>query len=210
MSRSAERRRTTAETDVRVRLDLDGSGQAKVATGVPFFDHMLSALAHHGLFDLEIEAEGDLEVDAHHTVEDVGIVLGDVLQQALGDRTGIERFGTTFVPMDEALCQVSLDLSNRPYLAFSGSLGAAWVGHFDTALVEEFLRALSVHGGITLHVQVHSGKNAHHIIEALFKALGIALKQATRTDPRRSGVPSTKGSLVDNRTATPYRTARSS
>ncbi|MGL5512715.1 MAG: imidazoleglycerol-phosphate dehydratase HisB [Sporomusa sp.] len=195
MSRTATVERVTGETAVTVSLNLDGSGQTQVATGIGFFDHMLILLGKHGLFDLAIEAKGDLYVDGHHTVEDTGIVLGQALAKTLGDKGGIKRYGTSYVPMDEALASVSLDISGRPYLVFEAVLPSERVGQFDSELAEEFFRALSIHAGLTLHVRLLSGKNTHHIIEAMFKALGRALNEATRQDDRIKGVMSTKGML---------------
>lgn len=187
--------RKTGETDVRVEFDLDGQGRAGLQTGVPFLDHMLTLFAVHGFFDLTIQARGDLEIDAHHTVEDIGISLGEALARAAGERKSIRRYGEAYVPMDEACARVVLDLSNRPYLLYEVPPMAARVGGFETELMPEFLRALSQRGGITLHVHVLYGSNTHHMIEAVFKALGRALDQATRLDPRRGGVPSSKGVL---------------
>jgi len=195
MSRTASLERITGETAIKVSLNLDGSGQSQIATGIGFFDHMLILFSKHGLFDLTVTANGDIYVDGHHTVEDTGIVLGQALAQALGDKAGIKRYGTAFVPMDEALAMVSLDISGRPFLVFDAALPSEQVGQFDSELTEEFLRALSVHAGLTLHVRLLSGKNTHHIIEAIFKALGRALDEATRQDDRIKGVMSTKGML---------------
>lgn len=195
MSRTASLERVTGETAVELALNLDGSGQSQIATGIGFFDHMLILFSKHGLFDLTVAAKGDIYVDGHHTVEDTGIVLGQALAQALGDKAGIKRYGTAFVPMDEALAMVSLDISGRPFLVFDATLPTAQVGQFDSELTEEFLRALSVHAGLTLHVRLLSGKNTHHSIEAIFKALGRALDEATRHDDRIKGVMSTKGML---------------
>lgn len=195
MKRTASIERITGETSINVSLALDGSGQTQATTGIGFFDHMLILLGKHGLFDLTVTAKGDLEVDGHHTVEDTGIVLGQALAKALGDKTGIKRYGTAFVPMDEALAMVSLDISGRPYLVFDAVLPSERVGQFDSELTEEFLRALSIHAGLTLHVRLLSGKNTHHIIEAIFKALGRALDEATRQDNRIQGVMSTKGMI---------------
>lgn len=195
MSRTASLERITGETAIKVSLHLDGSGQSQIATGIGFFDHMLILLSKHGLFDLTVTANGDIYVDGHHTVEDTGIVLGQALAQALGDKAGIKRYGTAFIPMDEALAMVSLDISGRPFLVFDAALPSEQVGQFDSELTEEFLRALSVHAGLTLHVRLLSGKNTHHIIEAIFKALGRALDEATRQDDRIKGVMSTKGML---------------
>ena len=187
--------RKTRETDVRVRLDLDGSGEWRLSTGVPFLDHMLSHVAVHGLFDLEITCEGDVEIDDHHSVEDMGIVLGQALSQALGDKAGIVRYGAQMMVMDEALVLVALDFSGRPMLVYEAELPAQKVGSFDTELVPEFLRALANHAGLTLHIKLLHGRNTHHIIEAIFKGLGRALGQAVARDPRRGQVPSTKGVL---------------
>lgn len=195
MARLAEINRITRETEVRVSLELDGSGQADIDTGVPFLDHMLHHVALHGLFDLTVHARGDVEVDDHHTVEDVGIVLGQALAQTVGERTGLTRYGSQLLPMDEALALVAVDLSGRSVLVYEAELPAAKVGTFDTELVREFLRALSQHAGLTLHVRVLGGENTHHIIEAIFKALGRALGQAVTLDARRADVPSTKGVL---------------
>lgn len=195
MQRMAEIQRQTAETEIRVRLDLDGTGSYRVDTGVGFMDHMLCLWARHGAFDLELTARGDLNVDGHHTVEDAGICLGRALKEALGDKQGIVRYGHALIPMDEALVLVAVDLSGRSYVAFDVSLPAARVGDFDTELVEEFLRALASNGDFTLHVRLLAGRNTHHIIEAIFKALGRALRTAVALDPRGHGVPSTKGVL---------------
>lgn len=188
--------RETAETRITVSLRLDGKGAAAIDSGIGFFDHMLTLLAKHGLFDLTLKATGDLTVDGHHTVEDCGIVLGRALAACLGDKQGIRRYGTAFLPMDEALVMVALDISGRPFLACELNLPAAVLGSFATELVEEFLRALAVNAGITLYVRQLAGKNTHHIIEAVFKALGRALDEATGIDPRVTGIPSTKGVLV--------------
>ncbi len=193
--RAATVARNTAETDIAITVNLDGTGQGEIATGIGFFDHMLILWAKHGLFDLMVNAKGDLYVDGHHMVEDTGIVLGQVLAKALGDKSGIKRYGTAFVPMDEALVMVSLDISGRPYLAFEAEIPAERIGEFDSQLVEEFLRAFVVHAGLTLHVRLMAGKNAHHIVEAIFKALGRALDEATRQDERIVGVMSSKGML---------------
>lgn len=187
--------RKTNETNISVEINLDGEGNYNVNTGVGFFDHMLSLFAKHGLIDLTVKAEGDLYIDPHHTVEDVGIVLGKSIEKALGDKSGIKRYGTTFVPMDEALSMVSMDISGRPYLVFEGSFNSQKVGEMDTELVEEFFRALAFNGGITLHAKALYGKNSHHMIEGLFKALGRALREAATKDENIKGVMSTKGSL---------------
>lgn len=193
--RTATVERKTAETDIRLTLSLDGTGQGTVETGVPFFDHMLSLFAKHGLFDLAVAAKGDLEVDAHHTVEDVGICLGQALTEAVGDKSGIARYGHAVVPMDEALVLVALDLSGRGHLQYELDPGFGKVGNFDVDLPREFFAAVADNGRLALHVRQFSGTNAHHIIEAAFKAFGRALDAATQLDPRRSGVPSTKGTL---------------
>lgn len=193
--RSAAVARKTAETDVKVELSIDGKGNNRIQTGIGFFDHMLTLFAKHGLLDLVVLAQGDLEVDGHHTVEDVGIVLGQALAKAAGDRAGIKRYGHAYVPMDEALVLAVVDMSGRPYLSWDGDLAKARLGEFDTELVEEFLRALSVHAGMTIHVKVMQGRNLHHIIEAIFKALARALADALTRDQRVAGIPSTKGIL---------------
>ena len=198
MGRSASLARKTAETDIRIRLDLDGRGEHAIATGIPFMDHMLAQVARHGRFDLAVEAAGDLHVDCHHTVEDLGIALGDAVSQALGDRAGIVRYGAARVPMDESLASAVVDLSGRPYLVFQApQIAGERIGAFDADLVREFFQGLANHLRANVHVQVEYGGNAHHSVEAIFKALGRALDQATRQDPRAAGViPSTKGSLA--------------
>ncbi|OGB94176.1 MAG: imidazoleglycerol-phosphate dehydratase [candidate division NC10 bacterium RBG_16_65_8] len=198
MSRSASIARKTAETDIRIRLDLDGRGEHAIATGIPFLDHMLAQVARHGRFDLTVEAAGDLHVDLHHTVEDLGIALGDALSQALGDKAGIVRYGAARVPMDESLASTVVDLSGRPYLVFQApQIAGERIGGFDADLVREFFQGLTNHLRANVHVQVEYGGNAHHMVEAVFKALGRALEQATRQDPRAAGaIPSTKGSLA--------------
>ncbi|MEI6073252.1 MAG: imidazoleglycerol-phosphate dehydratase HisB [Verrucomicrobiae bacterium] len=196
MMREATVERKTSETAILLRLAVDGSGKSRLSTGIPFFDHMLTLFARHGLFDLELDAKGDLEVDCHHTVEDTGITLGQALTKALGNKAGIRRYGHAYVPMDEALVRVVVDLSGRPFLAYSAPADVEPIGgNFSFQLVEEFLRALSVHGGMNLHVDILEGRDAHHMAEGVFKALARALDQATRMDPRVEGVPSTKGSL---------------
>lgn len=195
MSRTAEVRRQTAETDVRVSIDLDGAGRAMIATGVGFFDHMLTLLAAHSRMDLEVETKGDLATGSHHTVEDTGIVIGQALHQALGDRSGIERYGLAIVPMDECLARAAIDISGRPYLACDVPLPPTVVGGFETDLLSEFLRGLTNHAGVTLHLNLLEGENAHHVIEACFKAFARALRAAVAIDPRQTGVPSTKGTL---------------
>jgi imidazoleglycerol-phosphate dehydratase len=196
MSRIAEVTRQTKETAIRVRVDLDGAGRSSIRTGVGFFDHMLEALARHSLCDLEVEATGDLHVDGHHTVEDVGIVLGQALAQALGDRRGIRRYGEATVPLDDALARVVVDVSGRPFVAYHAE-PPTWqkLGDYDVALTPEFFRALATHGGLTLHVDLLRGRNAHHVVEAVFKAAARALGEATSLDPRVHDVPSTKGAL---------------
>lgn len=194
-ARQASVNRTTKETDISVTLVLDGRGEGSCRTGVGFFDHMLDLLTRHSLFDLTVTASGDVVTDAHHTVEDVGIVLGQALDRALGNRAGIRRFGTAAVPMEEALAQVTVDLSGRPALEFKADFGAEKTGEFDTVLVEEFLRAFVNNGRLNLHAVVPYGRNAHHIAEAIFKALALALRAATEPDPRRTDIPSTKGTL---------------
>ena len=184
--------RTTKETDISVSLNLDG-GEVNISTGVGFFDHMLTALAFYAGFGLELSALGDLHVDGHHTVEDVGIVLGQALREALGDKRGIRRFGTAYVPMDEALCRTVLDISNRPYLVFDVPMPQPIIGGYDSCLTVEFMRALSMNSGITLHQKCEYGDNAHHITEALFKSLGLALREAVRVEG--GDVTSTKGAL---------------
>jgi imidazoleglycerol-phosphate dehydratase len=194
-SRKAEIQRKTRETEVTLSLALDGSGSADIATGVGFFDHMLDLLTRHGLFDMTIKAQGDVHVDAHHTVEDVGICLGQALQKALGDRRGIRRFGDAAVPMEDALAQVALDLGGRGALVFNAQFPSERTGDFDMELVEEFFRALTTNGGMNLHVNAPYGGNSHHVAEAIFKAVARALDMATQLDPRVKDVPSTKGVL---------------
>src|SRR5215212_8824059 len=194
MSRRAEINRETKETRVAVRLDLDGA-EAKVSTGVGFLDHMLELLARHGRLGLDLEASGDLETGAHHTTEDVGICLGQAIDQALGDRAGIRRYGSALVPMDEALADCAIDVSGRPYCDFDADLPDVTIAGFDTELAEEFFRAVSNNSKMTLHVHVHYGENAHHMIEAAFKAFARALRVALSVDPDEDGVPSTKGTL---------------
>ncbi|HQU01252.1 MAG TPA: imidazoleglycerol-phosphate dehydratase HisB [Acetobacteraceae bacterium] len=196
MARISELTRVTSETSISLRLDLDGTGQVEVSTGVGFFDHMLTALGRHGRFDLSIEADGDLHIDAHHTVEDVGIVLGQAVRQALGEKRGIVRFGQAVVPMDEALVEVVIDLSGRAHVAWSVGFERPMLGDMDTQLVEEFFRAFGGNALINLHVIQRAGSNAHHVAEACFKALARALRMAVAIDPLAGDdVPSTKGSL---------------
>lgn len=196
MSREASLERKTSETDIRLDLKLDGSGISKISTGIAFFDHMLTLFAKHGLMDLELTAKGDIEVDYHHTVEDTGILLGQALSKALGDKAGIRRYGFSYVPMDEALVRAVIDLSGRPFLAYNAPADVPAIGSaFTFQLVEEFLRALSVHGAMNLHVDVLAGRDAHHMAEGIFKSLARALDEATRLDSRVQGIPSTKGVL---------------
>ncbi len=196
MSRVAQLTRTTAETDITLRLSLDGSGRSAVSTGVGFFDHMLTALARHGGFDLDVKASGDLHIDSHHTVEDVGIVLGQAMREALGDKRGIARFGHAVVPMDEALAEASVDVSGRALLVWDVVFERPMLGSMDTQLVEEFFRALAGNALVTLHVGRRAGSNAHHVAEACFKAVARALRMAVAIDPRLDGaIPSTKGAL---------------
>ncbi|HEV7266180.1 MAG TPA: imidazoleglycerol-phosphate dehydratase HisB [Falsiroseomonas sp.] len=195
-ARRAEIARATSETEIRLTLDLDGSGVAEIATGVGFLDHMLTALARHGMLDLTVAARGDLHIDDHHTTEDVGIVLGQAVRAALGDKRGIRRYGQCLLPMDEALAEAAIDISGRPYLAWSVPFQRPKIGSFDTELVEEFFRAFAFNAGITLHVALKAGTNAHHVAEACFKAVARALRMAVEQDPRAAGaIPSTKGSL---------------
>ncbi len=192
--RKAKAERKTMETSVIVSVNLDGKGECKANTGVGFFDHMMELFAKHGCFDLVVECKGDLAVDAHHSIEDIGIVLGEAVKKALGDKTGIARYGAFYIPMDEALAFVALDVSGRPYLVYEGGEMAPAVGGYDTELTEEFLRAFAFNAGLTLHAKILYGKNTHHKIEALFKALGHALAVAVRKDGSK-GVLSTKGVL---------------
>ncbi|HEX4796968.1 MAG TPA: imidazoleglycerol-phosphate dehydratase HisB [Humisphaera sp.] len=194
-NRKSEISRQTRETKVRVAIDLDGSGKSSPHTGIGFFDHMLDLLARHSLIDLDVQAEGDLQVDAHHTVEDVGIVIGQALEQVLGDKRGIYRYGWAIVPMDESLAQVAIDLSGRPAFVFRVSFAGESIGAFPTELVEEFFKSIATNAKLNLHIHVPYGTNNHHIAEAIFKAAAKALRQATSADPRNSDVPSTKGSL---------------
>jgi len=195
-NRRAEISRETSETAITVALGLDGEGRADIATGIGFLDHMLTALARHGLFDLKVQAKGDLHIDFHHTTEDVGIVIGQCLRQALGDKRGIRRYGAAVIPMDEALAEAAVDISGRPFLAWSVSFAQPKIGEMDTELFEEFFRALAFNAGITLHVTQKAGTNAHHLAEACFKALARALREAVEPDPRAiSAIPSSKGVL---------------
>jgi imidazoleglycerol-phosphate dehydratase len=195
MSRTSSLTRKTNETNIELTLNLDGEGQSKLQTEVPFLNHMLDLFAKHGQFDLTVNASGDTDVDDHHTTEDIGICLGQVLREALGDKKGIKRYGNAFVPMDETLAQVVVDLSNRPHLEMRAQFPSQKVGTFDTELVHEFMWKLALEARMNLHIIVHYGQNTHHIIEAIFKALARALDEATTIDPRIKGVPSTKGML---------------
>lgn len=197
MSRTATVTRTTKETDITLSLTIDGTGQTSIDTGIPFFDHMLDAFGRHGLFDLNVKAKGDLEVDAHHTVEDVGIVLGQAFAQAMGDKRGIIRFASQTLPMDESLVMTALDISGRGQLHFDMLIPPAMMGIFDSSLAKEFFIAFASNAGITLHVVSFKGENAHHLIEAAFKATGRTLRQALEIDPRaKDQLPSTKGALA--------------
>ncbi len=193
--RHARIERSTRETQITLQLNLDGSGASKVETGIPFFTHMLEAWAKHGLMDLSVDAKGDLEVDLHHTVEDVGICLGKAFKEALGDKKGIVRYGASFLPMDETLLHAAVDISGRPYLVFNVPVRRTRISNFDLDLLKDFFRAFAFNAEITLHVTMHYGENLHHIAEAVFKAVGRALAEATRFNPRVADVPSTKGSL---------------
>ncbi len=195
MSRSAIIERITKETKIKLSLTVDGSGSASISTSVPFLDHMLNLFARHGLFDLGIEARGDIDIDFHHTVEDIGIVLGEAFKQALGDKNGIRRYGQASVPMDETLASVAVDISGRPYLVYHVNLPKVKIGEFDVELSREFFQAFVNHCGINLHINVMYGDNVHHIIEACFKAFARALDSASQLDPRITGVMSTKGVL---------------
>jgi imidazoleglycerol-phosphate dehydratase len=194
--RTATITRKTAETEISVELDLDGTGRYDMATGVGFFDHMLDQLARHSLIDMTVRAKGDLHIDDHHTVEDTGIAIGQALAQALGDKRGIRRYGACLLPMDDALVRAALDLSARPYLVWNVDMPTAKIGSFDTELVREFFQALATHGGITLHVELLHGLNCHHVAEAAFKAVARSLRDAVEADPRKGdAIPSTKGAL---------------
>lgn len=193
--RKAEVKRRTKETEIFLKIDLDGSGKYSIKTGLPFFDHMLSLLAYHSRMDLSLKAKGDIHVDAHHTVEDVGICLGDGIRKALGETKGVQRYGLGLVPMDETLASVTLDLSMRPCLVYHMKLKRSKIGTFDLELVEEFFRALCNHARMTLHVNLLYGRNSHHMVESVFKGLGRALKEAVSIDERSAGIPSTKGVL---------------
>jgi len=194
-SRTATVVRKTKETEIRIELSLDGSGQYAIATGIPFFDHMLESFARHALFDLKVTAAGDVDVDLHHTVEDTGIALGDALRQALGTAVGIQRFGSALLPMAEAKVEVAVDVSNRPYLVYRVEPGGSRIGDFDPALAEDFLQALAQNAGLDLHVELRYGRSPHHIIEAVFKGVARALREALSIDPRQTGLPTVKGAL---------------
>jgi imidazoleglycerol-phosphate dehydratase len=195
LNRTGEIIRKTKETNIRISLKLDGKGQAEIASGIPFLDHMLTLFAVHGFFDLSVKAEGDLDVDFHHTVEDVGLVLGDAISQALGERKGIRRYGHVVIPMDDALAAVTVDLSNRPFLVYNTPESIVYGIALNASLAKEFFRALVNRGGMNLHINVAYGENDHHVIESIFKAFGRALDQAVTVDGRTSGVPSSKGTL---------------
>lgn len=195
MSRTAELVRKTKETDIKLSLNIDGTGKSDIETGIGFFDHMLDGFARHGFFDLDVDVTGDLAVDCHHTIEDTGIVLGGAIQKALGDKKGIKRFGSCILPMDETLVLCAVDLSGRPYLSFDGNFTVERVGYMDTEMVKEFFYAISYAAGMNLHIKVLSEGNNHHMIEAMFKAFARALDEATGFDPRIQDVLSTKGTL---------------
>ena len=195
MTRRAQIDRKTSETAIRIDLTIDGRGKSSIATNIPFFDHMLTLFARHSLVDLTVRADGDIEVDFHHTVEDTGIALGQAFSQALGDKRGIRRYGWAMLPMDETLARVVVDFSGRPFLEYRAPQAVASIGAFAFQLVEEFMRAFSVHAGTNLHAEILYGRDAHHMAEALFKGLAKAVDQACQHDPRVEGVPSTKGSL---------------
>ena len=195
MMRKAEIKRKTTETDIKLKLNLDGKGKFKISTGIAFFDHMLKLFTKHGLFDLEIKAKGDLEVDMHHTIEDVGICLGQAVKKALGKKKGIRRFGSSVLPMDETLSGVTIDISGRPLLVFKVKVKSKKKEVFDVGLTREFLRAFCSNAGITMHVNLPYGQDSHHINEAIFKSLSVALREAVKIEKRRKGIPSTKGRL---------------
>ena len=194
-ARRAEMERKTAETQISIKLNMDGEGKCDIATGIGFLDHMLTLLAKHSFMDLTVKAKGDLEVDSHHTVEDIGIVLGEALREALGDKSGIHRYGNCFIPMDETLAQVCLDFSGRPFLVFDAEIPKIQLGNYDAEMTEDFFRAVAMHCGLTLHIRVLYGSNVHHIIEAIFKAFARAVAEAAAVDPRVKGVMSSKGVL---------------
>lgn len=194
-NRVATLTRKTKETDIQIRIDLDGSGQYEIATGIPFFDHMLESFGRHALFDLEVKAKGDIEVDLHHTVEDVGISLGQAFREALGNATGIKRFGSCLLPMAEAKVEVAVDVSNRPYLVYQLALENDRIGSFDASLTEDFMYAFSQSAGLDLHIEKRYGKSPHHVVEAAFKGVARALRDAVVIDPRETGLPTVKGAL---------------
>ena len=195
MNRNASVKRKTKETDIALSINLDGVGKSEISTGIGFFDHMLEGFSRHGFFDLDVKVTGDLHVDGHHTVEDTGIVLGEAIKKALGDKKSIRRYGSSLLPMDETLVMCAIDLSGRPYLVFDGTFNTDRVGYFDTEMVKEFFYAISYSAGMNLHIKEMYGENAHHIIEAMFKAFARALDEATRIDRRVTGLPTTKGAL---------------
>ena len=195
LNRAAFVERNTAETKVSIKLNVDGEGKCDIATGIGFLDHMLTLLAKHGFMDLDVKAQGDLDVDSHHTVEDIGIVLGLAIKEALGDKAGIHRYGNCFIPMDETLAQVCLDFSGRPFLVFDAAIPKVQLGNYEAEMTEEFFRAVAMNCGLTLHIRVLYGSNVHHIIEAIFKAFARAVAEATAPDPRVKGVMSSKGVL---------------
>ncbi|MGC3991518.1 MAG: imidazoleglycerol-phosphate dehydratase HisB [Chthoniobacteraceae bacterium] len=195
MSRNARIERRTGETEISIALEIDGNGESKIATKIPFFDHMLTLFARHSLVNLEVVANGDIEVDLHHTVEDTGIALGQAFAKALGDKRGLRRYGSAYLPMDETLARVALDFSGRPYLVYRTPESVEAIGAFSFQLVEEFMRAFSVHGGLNLHIEILYGRDAHHMAEAIFKGLAKAVDAACQLDPRVTGIPSTKGVL---------------
>lgn len=193
--RQSEKNRMTGETKIQLKLNLDGEGNSTIDTGIGFFNHMLTLMTKHGFFDLDVKCDGDLDVDYHHSVEDIGIVLGQAFKEALGDMSGINRYATVFTPMDESLSMIAIDISNRPYLHFDVEIPTERVGQFDTELVEEFFRGFIIHAGVTLHIKLLHGTNSHHIIESVFKGFGRVLDEATTKDSRIQGVRSTKGML---------------
>jgi imidazoleglycerol-phosphate dehydratase len=195
MSRTARIERKTGETDITIALEIDGRGDSKIATKIPFFDHMLTLFARHSLVNLEVSADGDIDVDLHHTVEDTGIALGQAFAKALGEKRGLRRYGWAYLPMDETLARVALDFSGRPFLAYRTPENVEAIGTFSFQLVEEFMRAFSVHGGLNLHIEILYGRDAHHMAEAIFKGLAKAVDQACQLDARVAGIPSTKGIL---------------
>lgn len=196
-NRTSDLQRTTGETSISLRLDLDGQGNSEISTGIGFFDHMLTLFAKHGAFDLTVQAKGDLQVDCHHTVEDTGLVLGQAFREAVGDKRGISRYGHFYLPMDETLARVVVDFSGRPYLVYKAPERVEPIGDFSFQLVEEFMRALSVQAGLNLHIEILYGKDAHHMAEAIFKGTARALRMAVAADARMAGIPSTKGTLTE-------------